>query len=59
MGVMNYGPYICSTLINEDVKISIMQDVDQLLQRQTMLQNEAQAVVKELDLVHLLSSAAR
>ncbi len=34
-----------------------MQDVDQLLQRQTLLQNEAQSIVKELDLVRLLSNA--
>lgn len=34
-----------------------MQDAEQLLQRQAMLQNEAQTVVKELDLVPLLSNA--
>ena len=34
-----------------------MQDADQLLQRQDLLQNEAQAVVKVLDLVRLLSNA--
>lgn len=34
-----------------------MQDTKTLLQRQAMLQNEAQTVVKELDLVHLLSNA--
>jgi len=33
-----------------------MQDADQLLQRQDMLQNEAQTVVTELDLVRLLSN---
>jgi hypothetical protein len=30
---------------------------ERLLQRQSMLQTEAQAVVKELDLVHLLCKA--
>ena len=34
-----------------------MQDAEQLLQRQAILQNEAQTIVKELDLVRLLSNA--